>query len=381
MRFGPDFDALITRFSSNKEAPIAIAVSGGSDSVALLCLAHDWAEAMGRKLLVLTVDHGLRAAAAIEAEAVSNLAQMLGHRHQTLEWQSPKPSQNAARQARYALLADAAERQRAEILLTGHTFDDVVETALLRRRRGVRTSAIAGPALAAPVPTWPQGRGLTLLRPLVHTRRANLQAHLTEQDRSWAEDPSNQYVRFERVRIRNFLREHPALAAMAERFTAKTQSEVVRDHQQLAEALARVRVEPSGLINTVDAPISPLLLQVLARCASGSPDTPRYGAIKDVMLALDAPGARRTLNGAWFQKTSAGIWIGRDPGQTRTQTGDVFDGRYIQDASQTLPPAEALPFLVREAAPVGTAWREIISDRLDRTLRCYQTPLLRPVQR
>ena len=119
----------------------ALAVSGGSDSLALLYLAHEWAKVTGRALVVLTVDHRLRPEAKQEAEMVATLCAKLGHTHRTLTWATPRASQAAARRARYVLLAQAARAQNARILMTGHTFDDVVETAMIRRRRGVRQCA------------------------------------------------------------------------------------------------------------------------------------------------------------------------------------------------------------------------------------------------
>ncbi len=381
MRFGPDFDALIASFSPNLDAPIAIAVSGGSDSIALLSMAHDWSLQTGRALSVLTVDHGLRPDSVAEAKKVSALSHALGLAHTTLSWGSPKASQNAARKARYQLLADAAQSIGASVLMTGHTFDDVVETALLRRRRGVRTTAVIGPNLVSPIPAWPQGRGVTLLRPLIHTRRSELQRFLEARAQRWVEDPSNQNPKFERARIRSFLKRHPRLGALAAEFVADLQEAAVQDHQNLSASLARVRVRPSGMIDTADAPVTPALMQVLSRCASGAVANPRYGAVKELMSALESPGARRTLNGAWFQKKTQGVCIGRDPGAKIRKSDTIFDGRFVKDPSGQLPLPQDLPFLMRETAPSGPEWREIISERLAHINRCYQTPLLRPVQR
>ena len=136
MQFGPDFDALIARFTPDPQTKIAIAVSGGSDSVALLLLARAWAQRSERKLCVFTVDHGLRPEAKDEAKWVEALCTRLDLEHKTLVWADPKPTQNAARQARYTLLCEAMWESGASTILVGHTQDDVLETALMRRRRG-----------------------------------------------------------------------------------------------------------------------------------------------------------------------------------------------------------------------------------------------------
>ena len=110
-------------------------------------IAARWAKARRRapKLVAVTVDHGLRAAAAGEAAAVKRLARRLGVAHRTLRWRGKKPKsglQEAARNARYRLLAQAAERAGCGHILTAHTLDDQAETVLFRlapRQRAWRT--------------------------------------------------------------------------------------------------------------------------------------------------------------------------------------------------------------------------------------------------
>lgn len=381
MQFGAEFEALIARFSPNSTHPIALAVSGGSDSMALLMLAHDWAGRSGRPLSVLTVDHKLRAASASEADLVAHRTQQLGHQHQTLVWETPKPSQGAARGARYGLMSDALRETGVELLLTGHTFDDVVETALLRRRRGIRSASIAGPSLAAPVPAWPSGRGVTLLRPLIHSRRSELRSYLKTKDAGWIEDPSNQDPRYERVRVREFLARHPALSALAAGFVSKLQEQLSGVHSSLGKDLLNVAVQPDGLIDTGTTAGSRRLLKLVARVASGTAEDPRGGAVVQLLETLIAPGARHTLGGAWFQKTGSGYIVGRDPGPTPVAENDVHDGRFERAPDADLPSKEAMSFLVRQSAPPDSHWREIMSERLAHLALCYQTPLLKPVQR
>ncbi|MDP1556345.1 MAG: ATP-binding protein, partial [Hyphomonas sp.] len=114
-----------------REGPIGLAVSGGSDSITLLHLAHRWARPRGAKLLVLTVDHRLRPAAAAEAAGVARLAGDLGLPHLTLVWEAPMARQSAARRARHALLATALKSAGGQLLLTGHTASDQAETVLM----------------------------------------------------------------------------------------------------------------------------------------------------------------------------------------------------------------------------------------------------------
>ena len=129
-------------FSDLSSVPVLLlAVSGGPDSTALMWLAARWAKARqgAPKLVAVTVDHGLRKEAAREAQAVAKLARKLGIAHRTLHWRGKKPKtglQQAARLARYALLADAARQAGAMHILTAHTRDDQAETVVIRLTRG-----------------------------------------------------------------------------------------------------------------------------------------------------------------------------------------------------------------------------------------------------
>ncbi|MEM9572337.1 MAG: tRNA lysidine(34) synthetase TilS [Pseudomonadota bacterium] len=374
MRFDAKFTALIDRFSSDSSLPIALAVSGGSDSIALLNVCVDWARRTRRTLIVYTVDHQLRRESRGEAEHVGAMCQAWQIPHQILTWKRPKATQNAARLARYQLLAEAMNAVGAKVLLTGHTRDDVVETAIIRRRRGVRDANVAGPSLAAPLPIWPSGRGLTLLRPLICTRRAELRESLRAQDIDWVEDPSNLNQSFERVRIREFLRHHPKLHELAITAVTRMQTERTVLDQSVADALRRVTVHPDGLIDTADAPRSVRLLTILARIASGAAKDSRAHSVSALKTSLTKPGARQTLGGSWFQRNGTGFLIGRDPGAPPSDGDrDVFDGRFLIDPKASLPEPASASFLVRHALPPDSEWREIISDRLDHMCACLQT--------
>jgi tRNA(Ile)-lysidine synthase len=192
---------------------LILAVSGGPDSTALLLLAARWAKARKRapKLLAVTVDHGLRAAAAGEAAAVKRFAGRLGVAHRTLHWRGAKPKtglQEAAREARYRLLAEAAASAGYEHILTAHTLDDQAETILFRLARGSGLGGLAGMAHAAPLPARGPGR-FFLVRPLLSIPKARLIATLEAAGISYSEDPTNRDPRFTRARLREFM---PALA-------------------------------------------------------------------------------------------------------------------------------------------------------------------------
>jgi tRNA(Ile)-lysidine synthase len=201
-------------FSGLEHLPgFVLAVSGGPDSTALLVLAARWAKRRksAPKLIAVTVDHGLRKEAAAEAVAVKRLARSLGVPHRTMRWHGTKPKtglQEAARLARYGLLAQAARRAGFGHILTAHTLDDQAETVLFRLARGSGLGGLAGMAPASRLPT---GEGnIVLLRPLLGLSKARLYATLDAARVAYSEDPTNLDPRFTRPRLRTLL---PALAS------------------------------------------------------------------------------------------------------------------------------------------------------------------------
>jgi tRNA(Ile)-lysidine synthase len=196
-------------FSDLQSSPaLLVAVSGGPDSTALLWLAVRWQKSLRKKpgLVAVTVDHGLRKEAKREAVEVGKLAKKLGVPHRVVTWSGKKPKtaiQQTARQARYALLVEAAKKSGATQILTAHTLDDQAETVLMRMARG---SGIGG--LGAMLRDTPLG-GCVLMRPLLDVPKARLVATLQKAGFDFADDPSNRDPRFTRVRFREMM---PALA-------------------------------------------------------------------------------------------------------------------------------------------------------------------------
>jgi tRNA(Ile)-lysidine synthase len=188
---------------------LVLGVSGGPDSMALMWLAARWrqARANGPRLIAVTVDHGLRPEAAREARAVKAAAGALDLPHRTLRWRGDKPGTGvpeAARSARYRLLAKAARSAGASHILTAHTRDDQAETLLMRLLRG---SGIAGLAAMAAVS---EREGVLLARPLLDVSKARLIATLKAAGLDFADDPTNRDTAFTRPRLRALM---PALAA------------------------------------------------------------------------------------------------------------------------------------------------------------------------
>jgi tRNA(Ile)-lysidine synthase len=233
---------------------LVLAVSGGPDSSALLLLAARWRNSRkkGPKLYAVTIDHGLRPESAAEASAVAGLARRLDIPHRVLRWQGRKPRtglQEAARQARYRLLAKSAAAVNAGHVLTAHTLDDQAETVLMRMSRGSGISGLCAMTRTAPLPAGKQA-GIVLVRPLLEVPKARLVATLRHARIAFTEDPSNRDPRFARARLRQLM---PLLAR---------EGIDARRLALLARRLQRVEAALEATVEAAQAALSPA-----GRCA------------------------------------------------------------------------------------------------------------------
>ena len=181
---------------------LAVAVSGGGDSMGLVILANRWARQRGGQVTALTIDHGLRKGAAKEAAKVGKWLAKYSIKHVILRWRGDKPItgiQEAARNARYRLMDQWCQNNHILHLLLAHTLDDQAETLLMRLQRGSGLDGLAAMSVQ---------RELThcrLLRPILDYSRDTLREFLSYQGQEWLEDPSNNDARFFRTRVRNLL--------------------------------------------------------------------------------------------------------------------------------------------------------------------------------
>ncbi|HEY3798723.1 MAG TPA: tRNA lysidine(34) synthetase TilS [Caulobacteraceae bacterium] len=320
-------DNLQRRANGADDAPVAVAVSGGGDSLALLLIAHRWASVAGRPLLALTVDHGLNPASADWCAFVAERAARLGVAHRTLRWAGDKPAAGlpaAARAARHALLADAAREAGAAVILMGHTADDVAEAAAMRAAGAL----VATPREWAPSPAWPQGRGVFLLRPLLGVRRADLRTWLAERGETWIDDPANDDPRFARSRARR------TLSGAAP--TAATQS-----RQLSCSALASVREGRAGEF-TLPRQLAAdgRLLSALLLCAAGGATPPRGRRLAALQARLaGASDVTSTLAGARIEARGERLLICREAGEfARRDQGVGFVNMATAGRSGPRPP-------------------------------------------
>ena len=192
-------------------ARIGVAVSGGSDSVALLLLLHALAPAAGWQLTVLHFDHAWRADSAADAAFVAALARRLGWPVRLARAHSPRATadrEQHARRARYAFFQQCVAAEDLAWVGTAHTADDQAETVMLRLLRGSGPTGLAG---ILPRRGLVPGGPAMLARPLLWARREELRAWLRSQAQPWCDDPTNLDLHPRRNRLRlGFL---PPLAA------------------------------------------------------------------------------------------------------------------------------------------------------------------------
>lgn len=337
---------------------LLLAVSGGPDSIALMVLAARWRKALSRKpnLIVATVDHGLRAESKREAADVAKLAGKLGLTHRTLRWTGAKPKTGlpqAARLARYALLAGAARKAGAAHILTAHTLDDQAETVLIRMSRGSGLTGLAAMARESNVP----GSGtIKLVRPLLDIPKARLIATLRAEKIPFADDPSNRDPRFTRARLRGLMpqlaeegldaRRLSQLARRLKRADAAIEAAVDRAHTELTADLGAPGAYDAGGYARLPAEIGLRLLgRAIASLGDEGPvELGKLEALKEALDAAQKSGTRRyrrSLAGALVTLAKGKITVERAPPRKQPSRATSLTKRRQGAAKGRAPPAKS----------------------------------------
>jgi tRNA(Ile)-lysidine synthase len=311
-------------FSGLEKLPaILLAVSGGPDSTALLMLAARWRDGRksGPKLFAVTVDHGLRMEAKREAAAVAKLARKLGVAHRIVRWTGKKPKTGlpqAARFARYRLLAEAARKAGAPCIVTAHTLDDQAETVLIRMSRG---SGVTGLAAMARITGVPGGEGVRLVRPLLDIPKARLVATLQAAKIAFADDPTNRDPRFTRARLRGLMpqlaqegldaRRLALLARRLKRAEAAIETAVDEAMGQLSAGSGEAGVIVFDTVGFRRLPAE-IALRLTGRALGllGDEGPVELGKLESLMAALDvALNGGQTAGKAGFRRSLAGAMV------------------------------------------------------------------------
>jgi tRNA(Ile)-lysidine synthase len=372
-----EFAALMDRLGPFERPPrLAVAVSGGADSMALAWLANGWARSRGGDVAAFIVDHGLRAEAAEEAASVARSLSRLGLAARILSWQGDKPAtgiQDGARKARYRLLGEAAAADGRLHLLLAHHAGDQAETVLMRRLHGSGPLGLAG--MSASV-SRPWGR---LLRPLLAIPKVRLISTCLAAGLEWVEDPSNRAEKFERVRLRRRLAAGdpafpPADLLLAEAAEAgRTRRSVEQGRARLLAACARLHpegwaeLEPDAVLADGGGPAVDLLSALLG-AIGGDDYAPRREAVTLALAGLMA-GRAATLAGCHLRPFRGGRWLVvreagrfvRPPLPLAAGQALRWDARFIVSAPAHIAGTVLAVEAARRQGLLSGSWQELAS--------------------
>lgn len=330
-------DVVAERLDAKSDRPISVALSGGGDSLALLCATVIFARSVGRRVIALTVDHQLSNDSSHWTERAGHQALALGAEWRSLVWTGAKPATGlpaASRRARHRLLADAARREGSRVILLGHTADDVREALDMR---ATDTPGLGLPKLWSASPVWPEGRGVALLRPLLNVERETLRRALRAQGLSWIDDPANSDPRYARARARLRLvgKAPPAAPAKGETCSSLTDFAHGTHFSDFGDAT----VSRDALV-ALPRRAGRRALGALLPSVSGSEQLPRPDQVERLLDRLaDTAPVSATLVGATLCADDRWVRVGREVGDGRSrrrQAAGVFDGRFESNATESL---------------------------------------------
>ena len=349
----------------NGKSRLGVAVSGGSDSVALLHLLAAFAAEKGLHLEAATVNHNLRPDAVKEAAFVADLCKALNVPHQTLIWKGWDKTgnlQNEARKARYRLLAEWAQEQRLETVALGHTQDDQAETFLMRL---ARASGVDGLAAMEAVFTR---NGAEFSRPALMINRSDLRDFLRRHDISWKDDASNEDTTFDRVKARKAMTvlsdlgiDSGVLQTVANnmRFASSALK-----HYAAQEARACVTTCFGDLLLdrshflTIPTDIQNRILCRALMWMAGGDYPPRAAALRELHAAI-IRRSPHTLHGCLITSGPSEIRITRESNAVKKLTSPthaIWDGRWI--LSGPSDPSLCIKALGEEGLKQIENWRD-----------------------
>lgn len=321
------FDDLMSRTDVGAAKKIAIAVSGGGDSMALALLLKNWCDQQNKNLIAVTVDHGLRSASKNEAYQVGKWLGDLDVEHHILYWQGSKPKSNIqdeARQARYELLANWCAEQNIYHLFLAHHQNDQAETFLIRLFRGSGVDGLSSMELNSSMPIDGMG-SIMLHRPLLTVPKDDLIAYLNYVGQMWFEDPTNDEEKFTRIKIRKLLSASEIDGLNPERLSS-TASRMRRVRSLLDELTERAESEYLKYDKLGFAVLEPVFtdelheeiaLRLIAKClkkVSGQRYSPRLKKLEKLFSNFKNDSfTGQTLNGVLLFKNDSGqIYLTRE---------------------------------------------------------------------
>lgn len=323
-------------------ARMGVAVSGGSDSLAMLHLMARAAPHAGWSLHAATVDHRLRPEAADEAALVGRICEGLGVSHEVLVWDHgivPGNLMQAASEARYGLMARWAQSRGVHMVCLAHTADDQAETFLMGLSRAAGLDGLTGMRQDFTVD------GIAFRRPFLMQTRAELRSYLVRNDLKWIDDPSNENDRFTRVKARRALKALKPLGITVDRLSSVIHNLSMAQgvvQQAVARAGRETVFETAGGLHfdrrsfrMCGPEVQRRLLIAMVRWIGSAQHPPRESKVFALGLALDQR-KDATLGGVRFRWQGDICTVSREARACGgpVPLGQVWDGRWTVTGAQ-----------------------------------------------
>lgn len=334
-----EFNFLLSSIMKPEIGHVSVAVSGGSDSLALAWLLNRWCTKFGITLTALTVDHQLRENSKEEALRVSSWLKAWGIMHVVLPWRGKKRAtriQELARIARYNLMLGWCLDNNVKYLFLGHHQEDQAETFLLRAAMGSGTDGLA--CMRAETIS----KGVHLIRPLLHVPRQRLKETLMAISQEWLEDPTNSDPAFDRTVMRKLSKDLDCygvgpgkLASVADKFGQ------LRFHLEELTLLAikrGVSLHPTGwaelgksfFVGLPDEIAKRVLINIL-KCIGGLPYPPRSLRLERAIRHIKSNEAFSTITlaGCIIRQSKDEIVIFREVGRSPSYVPVLNSGEQV----------------------------------------------------
>lgn len=335
---------------------VLVAVSGGSDSMALLDIIAKLSSSLGIRVAAAHLNHGIRPSreTALDLKVIRTVTNAHGIQLVTgkvnvrAEAKKTKESlETAARNARYRFLASVAKKIKATCVATAHTRDDQAETILMRLLRGTGPDGLAG------ISRKTTYNGLLMIRPLLDISKAELRTYLGERSLVWHEDSTNSDTVHFRNRVRNEILpylEEQAGPGVSDRL-AQLAGLMADEADWLDAVVAKeLESEKAGTLRIATLAGKPLALQrrLVRKWLGGvSDDMATVERILAIVGGQNA-GKRLHLRGGWIVHASRGhLMLGPDGGRgTIRPTLQILKvGRGVSPRRLVLPGIMPLPAL------------------------------------
>lgn len=340
---------------------IALAVSGGVDSMCLALLMQQYSKVENIEIICLIVDHQLRAESTQEALYVSDLLSGKGIKNLILTWEHDGEKSNImdkARQARYRLILDYCHQNNIKYIMTGHHKDDQAETVLQRIQRGTGIKGLVAIKECSVL------EGVKIIRPLLKYSKVELKNIMLENSWKWVEDPSNANEKYGRVQIRNIIEELPDSQMWIERLSLLAENaqraEVALERMAKKELRKCVKFYGScyaildpKLFKELDVEIAFRIINKVVKNFTQLNYSQRLDGIKEVYEHITNNSQLcKTLGHCEFRRHKLGFLIFREARNPFLQSIDKIKNanwKIIQSSKETVVCVK----------PLGNRWSEI----------------------